>query len=303
MDLARGDAEGDAVVRHDTRVALRDVGELQPPHGDGRCTHLASCINFRGRRFEAEFERDASMRPWASRSPCALSAPGACSGQPDPDTIVLPMNSRPETSLVLSVPGWIDAAVAAFSGPLETDEDRMGLAILLSNLNIERGGGPFGAVVFAGPRVAAAGVNRVVDTGFSIAHAEIVALMRTQQALRGGGAAAAESVQASQGGSRLQDDHGALLPVLRRGRLVGHRPARLRRDDRRRGSHWLRRGPEAGRVARDARASGHRGEAPRPPRGSQRGARRVRTPRRPDLRNAEPAHGVSVRAKRCVVRA
>jgi tRNA(Arg) A34 adenosine deaminase TadA len=102
------------------------------------------------------------------------------------------MNARPDTSLVLSVPGWIDAAVADFSGPLETDDDRMALAIALSNFNIDRGGGPFGAVVFAGPRVAAAGVNRVVDTGFSIAHAEIIALMRAQQAIYGGGAAAGE---------------------------------------------------------------------------------------------------------------
>lgn len=88
------------------------------------------------------------------------------------------------------MPGWIDAAVADFSGPLETDEDRMALAVALSRLNIERGGGPFGAVVFAGTRIAAAGVNRVLDTGFSIAHAEIVALMRAQHRGRGDGPAA-----------------------------------------------------------------------------------------------------------------
>jgi tRNA(Arg) A34 adenosine deaminase TadA len=97
------------------------------------------------------------------------------------------MDPRRDTSLVLSVPGWIDAAVADFSWPLETDEDRMALAVALSQLNIERGGGPFGAVVFAGTRVAAAGVNRVLDTGFSIAHAEIVAIMRAQQGRGGAG--------------------------------------------------------------------------------------------------------------------
>jgi tRNA(Arg) A34 adenosine deaminase TadA len=94
------------------------------------------------------------------------------------------MEPTPDTSIVLSVPGWIDVAVADFAQPLETDEDRMALAIALSNLNIERGGGPFAAVVFAGTGVLAAGVNRVVDTGFSIAHAEIIALMRAQQRRR-----------------------------------------------------------------------------------------------------------------------
>jgi tRNA(Arg) A34 adenosine deaminase TadA len=85
--------------------------------------------------------------------------------------------------LVVTVPGWVDDVVTDFSGPLQTDDDRMALAITLSKHNIERGGGPFGAVVFLGPRLVGAGVNRVIATGFSIAHAEIVALMRAQRAL------------------------------------------------------------------------------------------------------------------------
>ena len=93
------------------------------------------------------------------------------------------MGAKPDIPLVVTVPGWVDEVVSEFSGPLETDEDRMGLAIALSRHNIERGGGPFGAVVFLGERLVGAGVNRVVDTGFSIAHAEIVAMMRAQQVL------------------------------------------------------------------------------------------------------------------------
>ena len=94
------------------------------------------------------------------------------------------MNAPPDTSLVITVPGWVDGLIAS-SGPLETDEERMGLAVTLARRNIERGGGPFGALVFLGGRVVGAWVNRVVDTGFSIAHAEIVALMRAQRLLAG----------------------------------------------------------------------------------------------------------------------
>jgi tRNA(Arg) A34 adenosine deaminase TadA len=94
------------------------------------------------------------------------------------------MTSKPDVSLVITVPGWVDEVIAS-SGPLETDEQRMGLAIALSRYNIERGGGPFGALVFAGARLVGAGVNRVVDSGFSIAHAEIVALMRAQSLWNG----------------------------------------------------------------------------------------------------------------------
>jgi tRNA(Arg) A34 adenosine deaminase TadA len=93
-------------------------------------------------------------------------------------------------SLVISVPSWLDDVVAGFPGPLETDEDRMALAIALSRSNVERGGGPFGALVFLGPRLVGAGVNRVLGTGFSIAHAEIIAIMLAQQTLALAGASA-----------------------------------------------------------------------------------------------------------------
>jgi tRNA(Arg) A34 adenosine deaminase TadA len=97
------------------------------------------------------------------------------------------MSSTPDTSLVIRVPGWVDDMVQAAidsGGPLRTDAERMGLAIALSRSNVERGGGPFGALVFSGASLIGAGVNRVMDTGFSIAHAEIVALMRAQARVR-----------------------------------------------------------------------------------------------------------------------
>ena len=81
------------------------------------------------------------------------------------------MDAVPGTSIVIVVPSWIDEVVAGFAGPFETDDDRMALAIALSRHNVERGGGPFGAAVFSGTELVAAGVNLVLTTGFSIAHA------------------------------------------------------------------------------------------------------------------------------------
>jgi tRNA(Arg) A34 adenosine deaminase TadA len=88
------------------------------------------------------------------------------------------------TSIVIMVPAWLDDIVASFAGPFETDLDRMALAVALSRHNVERGGGPFGAAVFDGTELIAAGVNLVLDTGFSIAHAEIVAMMSAQKVIR-----------------------------------------------------------------------------------------------------------------------
>jgi tRNA(Arg) A34 adenosine deaminase TadA len=91
--------------------------------------------------------------------------------------------STPDTTLGITVPGWVDDVVATFPGCIESEDDRMSLVIALARHNVENGGGPFGAAVFLGSRFVAAGVNRVLDTGFSIAHAEIVALMGAQTIL------------------------------------------------------------------------------------------------------------------------
>ena len=85
--------------------------------------------------------------------------------------------------MVLAVPAWIDEVVRGFRGALETDDERMTLTVALAQQNVERGGGPFGATVFLGSQLVAAGVNLVLGTGLSIAHAEIVAMMRAQRAL------------------------------------------------------------------------------------------------------------------------
>lgn len=86
--------------------------------------------------------------------------------------------------LTITVPAWVDELAAA-AGPLDTDDARMRLAIGLARRNVETGGSPFGAAVFHQDRLLAVGVNCVLSSGFSIAHGEIVALMRAEKAAAG----------------------------------------------------------------------------------------------------------------------
>lgn len=84
----------------------------------------------------------------------------------------------------LTLPDWVRGAIAG-AGALAGDEAKVALAIELSRRNVDAGsGGPFGALVF-GPddRVVAAGVNRVMPHGCSLAHAETMAYMLAQQRL------------------------------------------------------------------------------------------------------------------------
>lgn len=90
-----------------------------------------------------------------------------------------------DTQLVITVPAWLDDVLAAHADDLGDDEACMRYAIALAAENVRRGGGPFGAAVFAGGRHVASGVNRVLDTRFSIAHAEIVAISNAQRVLAG----------------------------------------------------------------------------------------------------------------------
>jgi tRNA(Arg) A34 adenosine deaminase TadA len=84
----------------------------------------------------------------------------------------------------LALPSWV-LRVADTSRVYEGDETKVRLAIDLSRRNVEaRSGGPFGAVVF-GPddRIVAAGVNCVLSSSSSLAHAETMALTLAQQRL------------------------------------------------------------------------------------------------------------------------
>ncbi len=88
-----------------------------------------------------------------------------------------------KSSVHLELPAWIPDFLAQQPMTFPTQESRMELVISLARLNCDQGtGGPFGAAVFSTTThtLIATGVNLVVPTNCSIAHAEIVALMLAQ---------------------------------------------------------------------------------------------------------------------------
>lgn len=87
----------------------------------------------------------------------------------------------PEVNLRL--PDWIVEEVGDPQRTYPTLEERMALVIRLSARNVAEGGGPFGAGIFemASGRLVAPGVNLVVHTHCSLAHAEAMAFMVAQQ--------------------------------------------------------------------------------------------------------------------------
>ena len=77
----------------------------------------------------------------------------------------------------IDLPDWIDQVVD-WDVALRTDEERMRLAIRLSDENVVRGtGGPFGAVIVERERgrVVGVGTNSVVRLDNCVLHAEVVA--------------------------------------------------------------------------------------------------------------------------------
>ena len=85
----------------------------------------------------------------------------------------------------LTLPPWVHQAIDP-NTVCTTPEARMALAIELARLNIDRRtGGPFGAAVFTGEgRLVSVGVNRVVPSACSVAHAEMLAFMTAQLRLQ-----------------------------------------------------------------------------------------------------------------------
>lgn len=89
-------------------------------------------------------------------------------------------------SIHLTLPDWSQQELAALPTHLPTMEARMQAVIRFSRLNFEHDtGGPFAAGVFEkeSGRLVIIGVNRVVPTHCSSAHAEIVALSLAQKLL------------------------------------------------------------------------------------------------------------------------
>ena len=91
----------------------------------------------------------------------------------------------PEVRLVL--PDWVAEEVGDPSKRYGTLEERMDLAIRLSDRNVAEGtGGPFGACVVetGSGALVSVGVNMVVPARCSVAHAEAVSIMVAQQVSR-----------------------------------------------------------------------------------------------------------------------
>ncbi len=89
--------------------------------------------------------------------------------------------------LVLALPDWVGPFLKKQNSVFKDIEDRMRLAIELSKLNVKNGtGGPFGAGIFEREdgRLVAVGVNVVIDTNCSLAHAEMVCIGLAQQKLK-----------------------------------------------------------------------------------------------------------------------
>lgn len=84
----------------------------------------------------------------------------------------------------LELPAWITEFLVQQPEIYPTPEARMELVIRLAQLNIQyKTGGPFGAGVFRldSQQLVAPGVNLVLSSKSSMAHAEVVAMMMAQQ--------------------------------------------------------------------------------------------------------------------------
>ncbi len=89
-------------------------------------------------------------------------------------------------SVTLSLPNWVELEFAETALGFPTIEERMKLVLRLAQRNIEeKTGGPFGAAVFEieSGKLISAGVNIVVPSKCSLAHAEAMALMLAEQSL------------------------------------------------------------------------------------------------------------------------
>ena len=88
---------------------------------------------------------------------------------------------------IVSLPNWVTEEQTKMPTHFPNVEDRMRTIIRFSQLNIDhQTGGPFSAGVFERDtgKLLVIGVNRVVSSNVSAAHAEIVALSLAQQQLQ-----------------------------------------------------------------------------------------------------------------------
>jgi len=90
------------------------------------------------------------------------------------------------SKIELQLPDWLSDFIASHHQAVASAEERMHLAIELARLNIaHKTGGPFGAAIFdmESHELVSAGVNIVIPSNCSMAHAEMVAISSAQQKL------------------------------------------------------------------------------------------------------------------------
>lgn len=88
------------------------------------------------------------------------------------------------SSVLLTLPDWLDLRLAA-QRPLVTSTARMMWVLDLLEQGLSEGCGPFAAAVFErdSGRPVAVGINRVMQSGLAMAHAELMALTFAQARL------------------------------------------------------------------------------------------------------------------------
>jgi tRNA(Arg) A34 adenosine deaminase TadA len=83
----------------------------------------------------------------------------------------------------MKLPEWLINRLDQLEGEYPSLEERMHLAITLSRLNVKnQTGGPFGSAVFHQEtgKLVSVGVNIVLETNCSLAHAEVIAIALAQ---------------------------------------------------------------------------------------------------------------------------
>lgn len=91
-----------------------------------------------------------------------------------------------KSSISIQLPDWSAELILKTGKVFPTPESRMSLAIQLARLNIEHAtGGPFGAAIFNmdSHELLSIGMNLVVPSSCSMAHAEMIAISCAQQQL------------------------------------------------------------------------------------------------------------------------
>jgi tRNA(Arg) A34 adenosine deaminase TadA len=94
----------------------------------------------------------------------------------------------PASDFTIALPPWIHEFLADTPDALASREERVELVNRLADRNWREGnGGPFAALVAesGSGRIVSVGVNVVLASGISVAHAEVVALGLAQRALGG----------------------------------------------------------------------------------------------------------------------